>query len=902
MGGGGSGGGGTTQSVSNSYSSLSPWAAPYVTSMLGAAQNQVFQTAPSTTDASGNVVQGQITGMNPYNAFGTSNGQGGQYGMTANDMNAANAAVAPFGSLQNQSFQGAGNLQTPGQYGMATGAAGMGTMGALNAGQNLQNTLTSGNAMSQYMNPFIQNALNPALQLSNQQYGIAGQQMAGQATGAGAFGGSRNALQQGLNQQNQMLANNQLIGNAYNTAYGNAQTQANNVANMGLQGNQAAITGANTLANIGASQNQTNLANLGVQNQYGQQQTAGQQAIINQAMQNYQTGQNYPMTQLTNLKNLASGIPMTDTTQNVQTAAPSTANLIGGAGMTGLGIAAMTGNSPTTTINIPQGQTNALAAGATSTNAQGGIMKVKKMASGGIGAIVNKAINNPSSVPDQSLKDGVIPKGLPADLIGVLKTSEALQSKAPPPAPTSTVAQDNVAKLQQLDQQSVQKLLAQYPTIMADLQVKRDIAKEKGDKHELRIVDAQIAEVSALAQHAQAQMQQQPAQGPGPLAAPQPQQPQMAQAPQPQPDLSQQAPTQAAKAGGIMKVKKYGVVDSKDQLTSIDPNAFSLPPVSNLDKKVWDTITHPSNTLQSVKDWMYSDPRDKILSKAQAGTLTQADLNRPTSSKLTTADTEDMESPDATIRGQDPTKQIAPPGSLNPVLAGSKPAAPAPPPVNRTSLLSAKPPTSAPPTPSLDLYDPTKQTNDITKMVNNWTGMMMNQYNKDTTMQDIGRGLIAGGASMSQGIGRNAGLAAGISGFGTGYLKSAESSEARKDKLLSQLIATGLSGQGLIMQAQHLGLTKEDLRQKGLLIPSTIAAKEAEAIYHKAGAAHMGDAKAAAILSAGVKNHADAVIKLMAQGANESEATDLADRLYNKQGAVQLNDAQQKLLNKYAKG
>ena len=882
MGGGGSGGGGTTQSVSNSYSSLSPWAAPYVTSMLGAAQNQVFQTAPSTTDASGNVVQGQITGMNPYNAFGTSNGQGGQYGMTANDMNAANAAVAPFGSLQNQSFQGAGNLQTPGQYGMATGAAGMGTMGALNAGQNLQNTLTSGNAMSQYMNPYIQNVLNPALQLSNQQYGIAGQQAQSAATGAGAFGGSRNALQQGLNQQNQMLANNQLIGNAYNTAYGNAQAQANNVANMGLQGNQAAITGANTLANIGASQNQTNLANLGVQNQYGQQQTAGQQAIINQAMQNYQTGQNYPMTQLTNLKNLASGIPMTDTTQNVQTAAPSTANLIGGAGMTGLGIAAMTGNSPTTNINMlpvqmPQNTPQVAAAKA------GGIMKVKKMASGGIGAIVNKAINNPSSVPDQSLKDGVIPKGLPADLIGVLKTSEALQSKAPPPAPTSTVAQDNVAKLQQLDQQSVQKLLAQYPTIMADLQVKRDIAKEKGDKHELRIVDAQIAEVSALAQHAQAQMQQQPAQGPGPLAAPQPQQPQMAQAPQPQPDLSQQAPTQAAKAGGIMKVKKYGVVDSKDQLTSIDPNAFSLPPVSNLDKKVWDTITHPSNTLQSVKDWMYSDPRDKILSKAQAGTLTQADLNRPTSSKLTTADTEDMESPDATIRGQDPTKQIAPPGSLNPVLAGSKPAAPAPAPapVNRTSLLSAKPPTSAPPTPSLDLYDPTKQTNDITKMVNNWTGMMMNQYNKDTTMQDIGRGLIAGGASMSQGIGRNAGLAAGISGFGTGYLKSAESSEARKDKLLSQLIATGLSGQGLIMQAQHLGLTKEDLRQKGLLIPSTIAAKEAEAIYHKAGAAHMGDAKAASLEAAKLKAHGDTVVKLMTQGIDEEQATQLADRLYS---------------------
>ena len=50
MGGGGSsGGGGTTNSVSNAYSSLSPWIAPYITSMFGAAQNQVFdsKTVPS---------------------------------------------------------------------------------------------------------------------------------------------------------------------------------------------------------------------------------------------------------------------------------------------------------------------------------------------------------------------------------------------------------------------------------------------------------------------------------------------------------------------------------------------------------------------------------------------------------------------------------------------------------------------------------------------------------------------------------------------------------------------------------------------------------------------------------------------------------------------------------------
>jgi hypothetical protein len=40
-------------------------------------------------------------------------------------------------------------------------------------------------------------------------------------------------------------------------------------------------------------------------------------------------------------------------------------------------------------------------------------------------------------------------------------------------------------------------------------------------------------------------------------------------------------------------------------------------------------VPNVSGALQSVKDYMYSDPRSKILSKAQAGTLTQADLNAP---------------------------------------------------------------------------------------------------------------------------------------------------------------------------------------------------------------------------------------------------------------------------------
>jgi hypothetical protein len=328
---GGGGGGGSapqqqTTGQSNQYTSLSPWAQPYITSMLGAGQAQVFNT-----DSSGN-----ITGINPYTAYGY---QGA--GMSPDQQAAAQASVAGFTPLQQQAFQGAANLQTPGQFGQATGAAGMGTMEGLTAGQRLQNQSTNPYAVGAYMDPYIQNALNPALQLQNQNYGMQGAAQQGAATQAGAFGGSRNALMQGLNQQNQMLANNQLIGNAYNTAFNNAQNQMNQVAQTGLQGAQTGISGANALAGIGGQQLAAQQGILGLQNQYGTQQQQNAQNVINQGMQNYATAQQYPMTQLQQLKGLISGVPVSDVTTTQQQAAPSTSAALAGlgtAGIAGLGL------------------------------------------------------------------------------------------------------------------------------------------------------------------------------------------------------------------------------------------------------------------------------------------------------------------------------------------------------------------------------------------------------------------------------------------------------------------------------------------------------------------------------------------------------------------------------------
>ena len=312
------------------------YAQPYVETMLGATQQQLFNTA---TNPDGSV---QITGVKPYVP----------YSQNPQDY------VAGFSPLQQQSQQGVANLQTPGQYGTATGAAAFGTGQALGAGMGLQNTLTSAQGIGQYMNPYLQNVLQPSMALLNQQYGQQAAQEQGQATGAGAFGGSREALMSGLNQQNQMLAQNQLVGNAYSQAFGNAQQQATNVANVGLQGAQAGIQGAGQLANIGGQQLGAQQGILSAQNAAGAQQQAQQQQIINQAVQNYAVAQQYPQQQLAFMNAQLRGLPLQSSTVQQYQAAPSAVSQaagLGTAGIAGLGLYnAMSGTGTSSDIRVKE--------------------------------------------------------------------------------------------------------------------------------------------------------------------------------------------------------------------------------------------------------------------------------------------------------------------------------------------------------------------------------------------------------------------------------------------------------------------------------------------------------------------------------------------------------------------
>jgi hypothetical protein len=357
----GKGGGGGQQqpTQSTNYTTNIPeYARPYVENMLNATQAQIYNQDMSTFNK-----------YVPYSSDPT------KY-------------VAGFSPLQQYAQSGAANLNLPANYGLATGQT-LGTgmqMGALApqlgmAGAQYASQATNPYATQAYMNPYLSASLAPQLAEARRQYDITGQQQQGQAARAGAFGGSREALMAAENRRNMNTAMNQMIGQGYNQAFGQAQQAQQFGANLGLQGQQAqlgALQGqlgaANQLAGLGGQQLQAQQGIFNLQNQLGQQQQTQQQNVINQAIQNYATEQQYPFMQLGVLNSMLRGLPMQQSSTQMYQAPPSAVSQLAGLGTAGLGALGM--------YNQATG------------NKSGGLMEVKKMAAGG-SALPMKSYSDP---------------------------------------------------------------------------------------------------------------------------------------------------------------------------------------------------------------------------------------------------------------------------------------------------------------------------------------------------------------------------------------------------------------------------------------------------------------------------------------------------------------------------
>jgi len=318
------------QQVSTQTSNIPDWMQPYVENQLGATQQQLFNMNPD----------GSLGSLKSYTPYSTN----------------MNDYVAGFSPLQKTAQTQASGLTMPGQFAPGTSmatASGLGALGtattAAGAGNDYMKMAQDPAAMKNFMNPYLKDTLDPALAELRRQYGITGTQQQSAATGAGAFGGSREAIMAAENARNMGTAQSQLIGTAYDKAFQQAQQAQQYGAGLGLQGQQAALQGYGqagqagaTLGQLGQEQLAAQQGIIGTQNQIGAQQTAAEQAKINQSIQDYATAQQYPLMELGFMSNMTRGLPLNAPTTSMYQAQPSAGTqLLGAAGALGsLGAAA----------------------------------------------------------------------------------------------------------------------------------------------------------------------------------------------------------------------------------------------------------------------------------------------------------------------------------------------------------------------------------------------------------------------------------------------------------------------------------------------------------------------------------------------------------------------------------
>ncbi len=235
-----------------STSTLSEYAGPYVTSMLGKAQ--ALSETPYQT------YQGPLTA-------GTS-------------------------ALQQKYFQGLGNLAFPQQLGQSFTAGTTPTLPTYTGvgAPSMPKTVAAPTGpAAQYMNPYLSAVLSPQLSELQRQAQIAQMNQGSKLTQAGAYGGGRQAIMDAELQRNLLQELNKTVGVGYASAYDKALQQYN------LEQGQAK-TLADTLSQAGAQQR-------GIEQE-------GITADLNEFLQQ----RDYPMKQLQFQQSMLQGLPISTVT------------------------------------------------------------------------------------------------------------------------------------------------------------------------------------------------------------------------------------------------------------------------------------------------------------------------------------------------------------------------------------------------------------------------------------------------------------------------------------------------------------------------------------------------------------------------------------------------------------
>jgi hypothetical protein len=347
------------------------------------------------------------------------------YADWAKQNNLSGDQVAQFQKLQNMAFTGAEGLGlNQSSQDAAAGLAGLAQQ-AGNAqynpnqfnvnqvsGPSLQNfqmgpaqqvgtqSFTGQGTADQYMNPYMQSVVDIQKREAQRQSGVQGTQQQAQATQAGAFGGSRDAIMRAERERNLGTQMNDIQAQGSNAAFQQAQQQFNaeqaarlqaqqanqqagltvgsqnlnanlqtqqlgagqNMqaqlanqqqglagqqaaeqskqfgANLGLQGTQMGLQGYAALGSQGQNLYGQQTNNLGIQNQMGTQQQQQVQNLLNVGYQNYTNEQNDPYKKIGFMSDIVRGAPMSGLGSSVYQQQPSMLNQVAGLGTAAAGL------------------------------------------------------------------------------------------------------------------------------------------------------------------------------------------------------------------------------------------------------------------------------------------------------------------------------------------------------------------------------------------------------------------------------------------------------------------------------------------------------------------------------------------------------------------------------------
>ena len=252
--------------------------------------------------------------------------------------------IVGFTPEQESIQQEALGMQTPGEFGAATGLTGMAGLGALGAGRQYMGMATDPSQMQAFMSPYQQAVTDITKREALREAQIAQQQANLGAARQGTYGGARQAIAQSERERGLLDRLAQIQATGGQKAF-EAATQAQQFGTTtGLQGLQQAGQAGATLGQLGGQRQQADVSRLQAQETVAAQQRALQQQQVDQQYADFLRQRDYPMEQLGYFSNLMRGVPVNlGSTTTTYAQPPSIASQVGGLGLAGLGLYRLAG-------------------------------------------------------------------------------------------------------------------------------------------------------------------------------------------------------------------------------------------------------------------------------------------------------------------------------------------------------------------------------------------------------------------------------------------------------------------------------------------------------------------------------------------------------------------------------